>query len=322
MLSGAAMVTARAPGKVILVGEHAVVYGRPAIAVPVWETAATATLTPGMPGRGCVIYARDLGHTIHLAEAGDDEPLAMAARAALAYLGLPADPDWQIDLHSTIPIASGMGSGAAVSAALVRALFAQAGVTPDPAVVSDLVYRAEQLFHGTPSGIDNTVVAYDKPVWFVRGTPPVVFTPARPFTLAIADSGDRGLTKQMVAEVRRRWRDDPARYEAWFDEIAGLVQTARAAIEQGAPAQLGPIFDHNHALLYAIGVSTPRLDALVMEARRAGAAGAKLSGGGGGGNIIALVDDTTVDAVRGALLAAGAPRVIVTTVPAQPVNVA
>jgi mevalonate kinase len=316
------MVTARAPGKVILVGEHAVVYGRPAIAVPVWETVATAVVTPGTPGRGCVIHARDLGRSIYLAEAGDDEPLAIAARAALAHLGLPAEPDWQIELTSTIPIASGMGSGAAVCAALVRALCAQAGEQPDPVVVSDLVYRAEQIYHGMPSGIDNTVVAYGKPVWFVRGTPPVIFSPARPFTLAIADSGDRGLTMQTVAGVYARRKADPARYDVCFDAIAGLVLRARAAIEQGMPDALGTIFDHNHALLHAIGVSTPRLDALVMEARRAGAAGAKLSGGGGGGNIIALVDESTADAVRAALLAAGAPRVIITTVAAQPVDVA
>lgn len=316
------MVSAHAPGKVILVGEHAVVYGRPAIAVPVWETVARARVTPNAAGRGCVIHARDLGRTIALAEAGGDEPLAAVARATLAHLGLPTAPDWQIDLTSTIPMASGMGSGAAVCAALVRALFAQAGEVPDPATVSDLVYRAEQIYHGTPSGIDNTVVAYGQPVWFVRGSPPVVFTPARPFTLVIADSGEPGLTKQTVAAVRARRQENPPRYEAWFDEIAALVQAARAAIEQGVPAQLGPLFDHNHALLQQLGVSTARLDRLIAVARRAGAAGAKLSGGGGGGNLIALVDGVSAPAVRAALLAAGAPRVIVTTVAAQPFPVA
>lgn len=316
------MVKASAPGKVILVGEHAVVYGRPAIAVPVWETLATAAVTPAAPGHGCVIHARDLGCTIDLAAAGDDEPLAVVGRATLAYLGISPLPDWQIELTSTIPPASGMGSGAAVSAALVRGLCAQAGHSPDPAIVSQLVYRAEQIYHGTPSGIDNTVVAYGSPVWFVKGTPPVVFAPARPFMLAIADSGTPGLTKQTVAGVRARWRADPVRYETWFDEIAGLVHAARAAMAQGAPAALGPIFDRNHALLQQIGVSTPQLDSLVESARDAGALGAKLSGGGGGGNLIALVDEATAPAVRAALLAAGAPRVIVTTVAAQPFGVA
>src|SRR5205085_2005415 len=97
------------------------------------------------------------------------------------------DPDWQIELRSQIPIASGLGSGAALNAALVRAIYAKAGQTPEAAQVSSLVYVGEQLYHGTPSGIDNTVVAYGQPVWFIKGTAPSVFTPAKAFTLAIAD---------------------------------------------------------------------------------------------------------------------------------------
>jgi mevalonate kinase len=308
------MVTASAPGKVILLGEHAVVYGRPAIAVPVWETVATATVRPGPVGAGCVIVARDVGRTVALAQAPPDEPLAVVASAALAHLGLPPDPDWRIELASQIPIASGMGSGAALSAALVRGLFAQAGVTPDPATVSAFVYAGEQLYHGTPSGIDNTVVAYGAPIWFVKGQPPQVFTPARPFQIAIGDSGTPGLTKETVAGVRRGWEQDPDRYEGWFDAIAELVRAARTAIEQGSPEALGSLFDRNHALLVRLGVSTPHLDRLVDAARAAGAAGAKLSGGGGGGNMIALVDGKTAGSVREALLAAGAAGVIVTTV--------
>lgn len=316
------MVTAVAPGKVILVGEHAVVYGRPAIAVPVWETVATAVVTPGRPGSGCVIQARDLGRTLVLAQAAAGEPLAVVARATLDHLGLSTEPDWQVELSSDIPMASGMGSGAAVSAALARGLLLQAGQTPDPAVISELVFRAEIYHHGTPSGIDNTVVAYGKPVWFVKGAQPVVFSPACPFTLVIAGSGTPATTKEMVAGVRMRWSADPDRYESWFDQIAVLVHTGYTAIEQGHPAALGPLFDRNHALLQQIGVSTPRLDALVETARAAGALGAKLSGGGGGGNIIALVEPEVAPTVRAALLSVGAPRVIVTTVACQPVGVA
>jgi mevalonate kinase len=308
------MVMATAPGKVILVGEHAVVYGRPAIAVPVWETVATATVEPGAAGEGCVIVARDVGRTIVLAEAGDDEPLAVAVRQTLAHLGLSPAPDWRVELTSQIPIASGMGSGAALSAALVRSLFAQAGVVPNPAMVSDLVYTSEQLYHGTPSGIDNTVVAYAAPVWFVKEQSPEVFVPARPFMLAIGDSGAASPTKETVGAVRLRRQADPARHEAWFDAIGEVAAAARQAIEQGAPERIGPLFDQNHALLVALGVSTPELDRLVAAARAAGAGGAKLSGGGGGGNMIALVDETTAEGVAAALRAAGAVRVIITTV--------
>jgi mevalonate kinase len=308
------MVTASAPGKVILVGEHAVVYGRPAIAVPVWERVARATLQPGAAGSGCWIVAHDLHRHISLADAPAEDAMALVARATLAQLGLPPNPDWQIELTSEIPIASGLGSGAALNAALVRAIYAQTGVIPDPAQVSNLVYLGEQIYHGTPSGIDNTVVAYGQPVWFIKGTPPTVFSPAQPFTLAIADSGVASPTHETVAGVRRRRETDPERYEHWFDAIGELVWEARRAIEEGRSESLGPIFDRNQTLLQQIGVSTPQLDQLVAVARDAGALGAKLSGGGGGGNIIALVETRSASYVAAALEAAGAIRVMITTV--------
>jgi len=307
---------AQAPGKVILAGEHAVVYGRPAIAVPVWEATATAEIRAGAVGAGCVIRARDLGEEVHLSTAPGDNPLALVARLALSRAGVIGDPDWEIEVAGTLPIAGGLGSGAAVSAALVRAIFLHTGTEAPPELVSELTYAGEEVYHGTPSGIDNTVVAYGSPVWFVRGQAPEVFTAAAPFQLAIADSGVAGPTRTLVDLVRARRAADPARYEAWFDQIGGIVLDARHAIEAGRPSELGPLFDRNQALLEHIGVSTPLLDRLIAAARSAGAGGAKLSGAGGGGNIIALVDIHTADPVRAALLAAGATRVISTVVSA------
>lgn len=308
------MVTTSAPGKVILVGEHAVVYGRPAIAVPVWERVARATVSDGVAGSGLWIVARDLQRRISVADARPDDAMALVARATLTQLGLPPNPDWQIELTSEIPIASGLGSGAALNAALVRALYAQVGLTPDAAAVSNLVYVGEQIYHGTPSGIDNTVVAYGQPVWFVKGTPPTVFSPAKAFTLAIADSGVASPTHETVGGVRRRREAETERYEALFNAIGEVVWEARLLIEAGQSEALGPVFNRNHALLQEIGVSTPLLDQLVAAARGAGALGAKLSGGGGGGNVIALVTNESASAVADALQAAGAIRVVITTV--------
>jgi mevalonate kinase len=308
------VISASAPGKVILAGEHAVVYGRPAIAVPVWERVARATIRPSDAGSGCWIIAHDLKRRIQLASAAEDDAMALVARATLAHLNLPTNPDWQIELSSEIPIASGLGSGAALNAALVRAIHAQAGITPDPAQVSSLVYLGEQIYHGTPSGIDNTVVSYGEPVWFIKGNSPTVFSPASPFTLAIADSGIASPTHETVGGVRRRREADPQRYEQLFDAIGEVVWEVRRMIEAGESEALGPLFDRNHALLQELGVSTPKLDELVAAAKGAGALGAKLSGGGGGGNIIALVNSTTADRVTDALQAAGAVRVVVTTV--------
>jgi len=307
-------VTTIAPGKVILLGEHAVVYGRPAIVVPVWQTVATAHVGAGEPGGGCVIVAHDLDETIRLAESGDAQPLALVTRLALAELGIAVEPDWRIDLSSTIPIAGGLGSGAAISTALVRAIFAGAGQPATPQTVSRIVYESELIYHGTPSGIDNTVVAYGAPIWFVRGQPPEVFTPAAPFTLVIADSGIPSPTKETVGDVRTAWQAQPPRYEALFDAVAALVHAARRALAAGDLPTLGLLMDENQAILEQLGVSSAPLERLIAAAREAGALGAKLSGGGRGGNVTSLVALDCAAAVEQALLAAGAVRVIVTTV--------
>jgi len=311
------MAMATAPGKIILVGEHAVVYGRPAIAAPVWQRVATATIQSASPGAGCLIHARDVDLHLRLATAGDDEPLAVVARLALARLGVDDEPDWRIELHSEIPIAGGLGSGAALSTALVRAIYSQLGRHAEPAQVSALVYESERFYHGTPSGIDNMVVAYGRPLWFVKGQAVQPFTSAAPLTIVIADSGIRSPTKITVGDVRLGWEREPARYEQLFDAIGAVVLATRQAMEQGDLPLVGQLFDQNQALLEELDVSSPALSALIDAARRAGASGAKLSGGGRGGNVIALVNAGCVDAVSAACYAAGAQRVIATRIDAE-----
>jgi len=306
--------TASASGKVILFGEHAVVYGRPAIAVPVTQLRAKATVADAPPGAGCTIVAADLNRHISLADAPPDDPLALIVRLTLAELDIATEPDWTITLRSDIPIASGLGSGAAVSTAIVRALAEHAGRSLPPDVVSALVYETERLHHGTPSGIDNTVVAYEQPVYFVRGQPPQPLRVGASFWLAIADTGVASPTKIAVGDVRRAWQADPARYEALFDAMGRIAEAARAAIEAGEVAKLGPLMDENQRLLGVIGVSSPLLERLCAAARQAGAGGAKLSGAGRGGNLIALVTPQTAEEVAAALRAAGAVRVVISQV--------
>lgn len=308
------MTTSTASGKIILFGEHAVVYGRPAIAVPVAHVRATATITDAAPGSGCRLIAQDIGQEVALADAPADHPLALVLRLALAEADVDGEPDWRVVLTSDIPIASGLGSGAAISSALVRAALLHTGHPAPPETVSRLVYRSEELFHGTPSGIDNTVIAYERPVWFVKGQPPETFVVTHPFTLAIADSGIPSPTKESVGDVRRAWEDDPATYESIFHRMADIVHGARRAIRDGNFAALGLLMNANQQRLEEIGVSSPALEKLIRAAREAGARGAKLSGGGRGGNVIALVDAESAGAVQAALLVAGARRVILTQV--------
>ncbi len=306
------MTIATAPGKIILFGEHAVVYARPAIAVPVFQVRAEATIEARADLR-VVIDAVDLARVYDLSDAPADDPIATIIRATCARLNV-APQNFSVRIHSTIPMASGMGSGAAVSVAIARALAKYFDVTLSAVEVSALVFETEKLHHGTPSGIDNTVIAFEQPVYFVRGQPIESFRVARPFTLAIADTGVAAPTKIAVGDVRRAREADRARYESLFDQIGAVARDARRAIERGDVDALGGLMNANQMLLREIGVSSPEIETLASAALRAGARGAKLSGAGRGGNVIALVDEVTQDNIARALLDAGARRVVVSQV--------
>ena len=309
--------TATAPGKVILFGEHAVVYGRAAIAVPVTKVKATATVMDAPARTGCTIFAPDICARVRLPESPTD-PLAVAVRLAIAETEIETEPDWNVSVHSNIPIAGGMGSGAAISAALARAVLAHCAGPSRRSLAADtinrIVYATEKLHHANPSGIDNTVVVYEQPVWFVRGQQPQVFDIVLPFHLVIADTGIASSTGKVVADVRRAWQEDTKRYEAIFDRIGALAEAARRSIGAGEVDSLGPMMQENQRLLRQLDVSAEPLERLIAIAEKAGATGAKLSGAGRGGNLIAVVEQENLEAVQEALLTGGAAGVVVTEV--------
>jgi mevalonate kinase len=308
--------TASAPGKVILFGEHAVVYGQPAIAVPVTQVRAKATVMPNIKQHEdeVRILAPDVGVDSSLENISTENPIRAALESVRTVLGMDRLPACTIKINSTIPVASGLGSGAAVSVALIRALSAFLGHPMLNDQVSTLAYQVEKIHHGTPSGIDNTVVTYEMAVFFIKGEPVETFENSKAVTILIADTGIPAPTRESVQDVRAAWQKDPLGYDRIFAAIGSIVKTARQAMEGGHPEWLGPLMDENHGLLKEIGVSSPALDHLVRTARDAGALGAKLSGGGRGGNMIALVDDHQVAVVAAALKDAGAIRVINTRI--------
>jgi mevalonate kinase len=308
--------SASAPGKIILFGEHAVVYGRPAVAVPVTEVAAKVTVNAnprGEPG-AVVIQAPDIGLEAMLDDLPSEHPLGLAVRECASALKVKHIPACSLRIKSTIPVAAGLGSGAAVSVAILRALSAYLGHPLSDEQVCALAFEVEKLYHGTPSGIDNTVITYARPVYFVKGKPIQRLQVKSPFTIVIGDTGIASPTSATVGEVRKAWQKSKDQYEAFFDSTGAIADSARQAIEAGGIELLGPLMDANHGLLRKLGVSCPELEALVLAARKAGALGAKLSGGGRGGNMIALVTAKNADKVAGALRDAGAVRTIVTQV--------
>jgi mevalonate kinase len=301
---------------VILFGEHAVVYGQPAIAVPVMQVRAKATLMPNItasPGE-VRILAPDVGLDSLWEHLPPENPIGAALAGVKSALGIEHIPACTLKVTATIPVASGLGSGAAVSVAVIRALAGFLGNPLPDERVSALAYEVEKIHHGTPSGIDNTVVTYALPVYFVKGEPVETFGAARPFTIVIGDTGLPAPTKESVGDVRAAWQAAPQTYERLFAAAGSIAKSARQAIESGHPEWLGPLMDENHELLGEMGVSSPELDRLVCAARDAGALGAKLSGGGRGGNMIALVETDQAESVAQALQAAGAVRTITTKI--------
>lgn len=253
-----------APGKVILAGEHAVVYGHRAIALAVdRRTRVRLRSRPGPSGID------------HSAIA---DPRLWPALATL----LPAE-GVGLSIESELPVGCGLGSSAALSVALIRALARAEGREAELEELVEKGFRVERVFHGNPSGVDHTVAAMGGAVLYRRGEAPVRLRLGRPLRLVIANTGTPGNTAEMVAGVRARG------HAAEIAAIGALVEEVARAVEAGGP--IGALLRENHRLLRAIGVSTPRLDAVAAAMEAAGAAGAKLAGAGGGGVVLALVEE-------------------------------
>lgn len=307
------MTVSSAPGKIILFGEHAVVYGRPALAVPVTQIHAEVEVSDS-PRAGIWIDAPAVGLRAELNTLPSDHPVAAVIHNLLFSLGISPFPPLEIKINSSIPVASGLGSGAAVSVALLRALSTFLGQPLADEHVNACAYEIEKLHHGTPSGIDNTVITYARPVYFIKGHPIETVKVGIPFTIVIGDTGIAAPTKQSVSDVRKLWLKNATRFEAVFDQVGQIALMARRVIESGQPALLGDLMNQNHAYLQEMTVSSPELDGLIRAARKAGALGAKMSGGGRGGNMLALVIPEMAEAVARSMQAAGARNSIITQI--------
>jgi mevalonate kinase len=305
-----------APAKIILFGEHAVVHGQPAIAVPVSSLRASAVIHPNTEQEpGLIIESVDLNQVIPFDIDADVVDNALSATTKLVLRGLDvAPPNVTISIQSTIPMASGLGSGAAVTTVLARAIAHACGKQVEDSELNALVYEVEKLYHGTPSGIDNTVIVYEQPVYFVRNQVMETLSIPHPFTFIVGDTGQSALTRVAVEAVDQLVTAEPERMTPVLHSIGEIAKRARALILAGDTAALGPLMNENHQLLQQLTVSSETLDILVKAALEAGALGAKLSGGGRGGNMIALVEPDAADRVREALLRAGAAQVFTATV--------
>ncbi|MGH8221477.1 MAG: mevalonate kinase [Woeseiaceae bacterium] len=290
-----------AAGKVILLGEHAVVYGYTAIALPL-ESAVTARVYEAHGGIRLRIADWDIDQSVDRDHAtGAAETLALILRR----LGLDEE-SLLVEVDARVPPAMGLGSSAALAVAIIRALDDAFRLGMGDDAVNELAFDCEKLAHGTPSGIDNVVAVSGKPIVYCRdGNPRVrpMSLPSRP-PLVVAASGTRGETRAQVESLRQLYDAQPDVVEAIFRAIDGISRQGAAALQAADYARLGRLMNICHGLLNALQVSTPLLEEMIDIARAHGALGAKLTGAGGGGSIVALCPGRA-EAVARALDGAG-----------------
>jgi hydroxymethylglutaryl-CoA reductase len=274
-------------GKAILLGEHAVVYGRHAIAAPI-PLAIEASVEDAEDGVSLIIPRWGVEQRLQV-DAGQREAFHKPSAVILEKLGLMGRP-MRIEVFPNVPRAMGLGGSAAVAVAIIRALNAHFNLSLGDEEINALAFESEKMAHGTPSGIDNTVATYGRFLMYRPGDPPTVrtITVERPIPVVIGMTGVESLTAKMVARVRQAWQRNPQRYERIFDDIDSLTLQGLKAIEAYDLEQLGELMNICQGLLNALQVSCWEVEELIQIAREHGALGAKLTGGGGGGSIIAV----------------------------------
>jgi hydroxymethylglutaryl-CoA reductase len=291
--------TGEAAGKVILLGEHAVVYDRHALALPL-ESSVTATIAENGNTGGITLSIPDWGTRQEWKPGKPVEGTAAeAVDLIMQKLGVFGQ-GFDILVNSRIPAAMGLGASAAFAVSVIRAFNNLLGKNMSNADIDNLAFECEGLTHGTPSGIDNNIATYGQPVLYSKSTR----TRTRPFELievpplVVAASGMRGCTKDQVAAVRGRYDRNTALYSTIFDEIDEISVAGSVALKNCDYEQLGSLMNVCHGLLNAIEVSTPEIEKMIAIARANGAVGAKLTGAGGGGSIVALCPGKSADVAK------------------------
>lgn len=292
----------RATGKIILMGEHAVVYGEPSLAIPFPKATIQTTVTPSTgPITVDCIYHNGLL---------TDVPERLSNLLTVVEISLKALKkelkDFSLKIDSSIPAERGMGSSAAVAVATVRALFNYFEQELTHEQLLELVNVSEVIAHANPSGLDAAMTSGEQPLYYIKGKPFVPFKMSVDAYLVVADTGIKGQTREAVGSIAALMKEHPEETMKDIHQLGELADKAKTAIEENSPIDLGSYMHQAHLLLDKLGVSNEQLNQLVDAALANGALGAKLTGGGRGGCMIALADsETTAQQISDALRETG-----------------
>lgn len=294
--------TGQAHAKAILIGDHAVVYNQPAVAIPLLDLNVHARFQPLEKGQTIILS----GKAIELSELGADLEGIRQLIVALLNDWQMADGGFLLEIESVIPQERGFGASAALATAITRAFFDWQGVTLSDDKLAHYTSMAENISHGSPSGIDAATVASVEPVWFQNKTCST-FETSLDATLVLADTGVRGQTVRAVNIVKEQLKSNYDESWAAICHLGQLAYSVKEALVENDPVTLGQLFTAAHHDLQALQVSHPKLDKLVATAIDAGALGAKLTGSGIGGAMIALAEnDQEAERIARTLSRAGA----------------
>ncbi|WP_018658942.1 mevalonate kinase [Allofustis seminis] len=276
-----------AHGKIILIGEHAVVYGAPALALPLQDLTIRVEITPDKDFT--TLHSKYFNGKLH------EAPSDLDNLKAILHHFMNDHPEFSkplcITIDNTLPSERGMGSSAAVATALVRALFDYFALPLSEEELDEYVDIAEKIAHGNPSGVDALIVKNDMPFLFKKNTYAKKITLHMPGYLVIADTGQVGQTRGAVAGVAEYRKENIQKFEKEFEEILALIEHTLSAINEKDLEALGMAMNETQDILRNWTVSNEKLDELTSAALKAGAIGAKLTGSGRGGCMIALASN-------------------------------
>lgn len=285
-------VTASSHSKLIVLGEHSVVYGKPAIAIPFPSIHATASVEEHIHpnnAKGLILKCHYFEGKLEYA------PTKLSGIVACIHATIEAlekhPVGMTIHLDSTIPIGRGLGSSAAVAIAIVKCLYSYYGEELSQPKLMELVHIAETHAHGNPSGIDMVAASSEFPIWFEKGKDTLPILLGAQLHIVVADTGRIGDTRAAVESIRENYSLNPIATKHSIDLLGELTYMAKDALINGKIELLGNYMNLAHIELDKLGVSNHIIDNLVKIAQNNGALGAKLTGGGRGGCVLALAEN-------------------------------